>query len=202
MAYDALAESTALIEHGLTADPLRLSRRRRFAALAVDVDGDLACTLFTVRGAGHVRRETHLLERRGGSWTPLGGGGSGGGDDDGLADRPSTAELGALLVGSGSGSVLRNAGRRMPWGARYAYDAELRASSDVHSVAVGDRVLTVPRHGHLVVVWSTRRPPSAVARDAAGRPLAELRLPGVGGLPELYRDALPAAADEPGPGGH
>ena len=176
MAYDRTAESIALIEHGLPAPPPRLSRRRRWAALAVDVDDDVACTLFTVRGPGHVRHETHLLARADGVWTVLGGGG-GGGDDGDLADRPTTARLGAPTVVQGRGSVLRNAGRLMPWGARYVHDAELLVSSDVHSVVVaGARVLPVPRHGHLVVVWSGRRPPGVVARDAAGRPLGVVSL--------------------------
>ena len=174
MSYDALAESVAVIEHGLPTAPPRLSRRRRSAALAVDVDGDVACTWFTVRAPGGFRHETHALARRGGRWTLLGGGGSGQ-DEDGLADRPSTSELGARLVGVGSGSVLRE-GRLLPWGARYVRHLELLVSQDVHDVLVaGSRVLTAPRHGRLVVVWSTRRPPAVVARDGAGRPVGDLR---------------------------
>jgi hypothetical protein len=64
--------------------------------------------------------------------------------------------------------VSLNADRRMPWGTRYVRFAEVLASSAVHTVQVADRVLEVPRHGHLVVVWATRRPPAAVARAAEG----------------------------------
>ena len=175
MAYDALAESIAVIEHGLPIAPPRLSRRRRFAALAVDVDRDVACTLFSVRAPGGFRQETHSFARRGGGWVLVGGGGSGQ-DEDGLADRPSTGQLGATLVSRGSGSVLRE-GRLMPWGARYVRHAELLVSQDVHDVLVaGDRVLRAPRYGRLVVVWSTRRPPAIVARDREGRPVGDLQL--------------------------
>src|SRR3712207_1497735 len=75
VAYDRLAESIRLIEHGVPEAPARLSRRRRFAPLAVDVDGDVAASLFVVRGAGHFRQEAHVLVRRSGTWTMLGGGG-------------------------------------------------------------------------------------------------------------------------------
>ena len=202
MAYDALAESTALIEHGLTEDPRRLSRRRRFAALAVDVDGDVACTLFAVRAPGHVRRETHLLARTRGVWSVLGGGSGGGGDGDGLTDRPGTAELGAPVIVRGSGSVARSSGL-MPWSTRYVHDAELSVSSAVHSLLVGgSRVLPVPRHGQLVVVWAGRRPPPVLARDVAGRPLGEVPLTVPSRMPGWYRAAPPGAEDEPGPDGH
>jgi hypothetical protein len=173
--YDALAESVRLLEHGLPEAPPRLSRRRRFAALAVDVDDDVACTLFVVRGPGHFRHETHLLSRRSGVWAVLGGGG-GGRDTDGLDDRPDPEELGAPVTVEGGGSVLRTADRWLPWGAEYVRNATLRASDAVHTVVAGGRVLAVPRHGHLVVVWAGRRPPPTVARGADGRMLCELDL--------------------------
>jgi len=175
VAYDPLAESVRLLEHGLPEAPPRLSRRRRFAALSVDVDGNVASTLFVVRGPGHFRHETHLLTRRDGTWRVLGGGGSGR-DTDGLTDRPPPEQLGGPVTVHGWGSVLGNADRLMPWGARYISYAEVLASSAVHTVAVGDRVLAVPRHGHLVVVWATRRPPAAVARDADGEPVCDVVL--------------------------
>jgi hypothetical protein len=175
VAYDALAESTALIAHGLPEAPPRLSRRRRFAALGVDVDGDVAGTLFVVRGPGHFRFESHALARRDGTWALLGGGGYGR-DDDGLTDRPPARELDAPVVVEGGGSVALGGGA-LPWGGRYVRDALLLAAAEVATVAVGPRVLTVPRHGHVVVVWATRRPPPAVARAADGRVLGELVLP-------------------------
>ncbi|WP_052090929.1 MULTISPECIES: hypothetical protein [Modestobacter] len=172
MTYDRLAESVALIQHGLRSDPARLSRRRRFAALAVDVDGDVACTAFVRRGVSCPEGDTHLLERRGDTWRLLGGGG-GSWDDDGFADRPGAVELGGLVVVRGGGSVLRNADRRMPWGARYVHDVQLRVSAEVHAVVVGgSRTLTVPRHGHLVVVWAGGRPPALAVHDRVGRLLA------------------------------
>ncbi|SEK65223.1 hypothetical protein SAMN04515665_10424 [Blastococcus sp. DSM 46786] len=188
MAYDALAESIALIERGVPEAPPRLSRRRRFAALAVDVDGDVACTLFARRSVGYVAEETWVLVRRGQEWVLLGGGGSGFEDDD-LADRPDAAALSGQLLLTGSGSVLRNGGRSLPWGARYVSYARVRASREVDRLVVGARRLAVPRHGHLVVVWAGRRPPTAEALARDGRRLEsrrlDLRSPR---LPEVYRD--------------
>ena len=104
-----VAESVRLIEFGVRADPVRLSRRRRFAAVAVDVVDDVAVTLFVRRGAGMFHQEAHVLARTDGRWVYLGGGGAGT-DDDGLGDRPGSAELGGLLAVSGGGWCAR--GRR------------------------------------------------------------------------------------------
>ncbi|WP_222195103.1 hypothetical protein [Modestobacter italicus] len=176
MSHDPLTESLALIEHGLRSDATRLSRRRRSLAVAVDVDGDVACTLFVRRSVGYVANEAHLLERRGTAWHLLGGGG-GGWPDDGLADRPAAEQLGALVAVRGGGSVLRGPTRRMPWGARYARYAQLRAGAEVHTVVVGAvRELLVPRHGNLVVVWRGRRPPSVTAHDGSGQLLGSVLL--------------------------
>jgi hypothetical protein len=69
-----------------------------------------------------------------------------------------------------------DSGRRWaPWGRWVSY-AELRASAEVAAVHVGQRVLAVPRHGHLVVVWSGRRPPVAVATGPDGRELGRVAL--------------------------
>jgi hypothetical protein len=184
VAYDVQAESALLIASGLTEDPRRLSRRRRFAALGVDVDGDVACTVFVRRTPGGFALETHVLVRRGAGWAYLGGGG-GGAETDCLDDRPSARVLGGHVVVQGSGGVAGDAGRLVPWGGRWISHAELRVSADVTSVQVGSRMLPVPRHGHVVVVWTGRRPPVAVARSADGRVLAGLGLPGRRGPAEL-----------------
>jgi hypothetical protein len=177
VAYDVEAESRALIAHGLTEDPVRLSRRRRFAAMAVDVDGDVACTKFVRRSVGSFEHMCHVLVRRGAGWLYLGGGGSGA-ETDGLEDRPAARQLGGHVVVQGSGGVADDTGRRMPWSGRWISYAELRVSASATSVHVGDRVLPVPRHGHVVVVWTGRRAPVAVAHGADGRPLAGVGLPG------------------------
>jgi hypothetical protein len=177
VAYEVEAESRRLITHGLTEDPVRLSRRRRFAALAVDVDGDVACAMFVRRSVGSFDQECHVLVRHGADWSYIGGGGSGA-DTDGLEDRPTARELGAHLVVPGSGGVADGGRPWVPWGRWVGY-AVLRAGAEVATVHVGERVLTVPRHGHLVVVWSGRRPPvaAAVAVGPDGRELERVALP-------------------------
>ena len=64
MAYDIVQESVALIEAG-RAEPVRsLTRRRRFAAMALDVSDDLAAAMFARRGVGCVHQEVHTLALR------------------------------------------------------------------------------------------------------------------------------------------
>ncbi|MGY1827917.1 hypothetical protein [Blastococcus sp. SYSU DS0541] len=78
----------------------------------------------------------------------------------------------------------------MPWGARYVSYARVRASREVDRLAVGTRLLRVPRHGHLVVVWAGRRPPTAEALDADGRSLCSRRLDVHSSrFPGVHRDA-------------
>lgn len=198
MAYDRLTESVLLIE-GRRLDPVRrLSRRRRFAAMAVDVSDDLAATMFARRGVGCIWKETHVLARGDREWKWIGGGGGTGDDDDFLADRPlvlpnfpalvGDAALGAkqrVMAVSGGGGVLDGGDGTDSWsreGGWISY-AELRVSAQVTSVQVGDRLLPVPWHGHVVVVWSGERPPRVVALDEGGSSLAEAPLPATGDDP-------------------
>jgi hypothetical protein len=157
--YDAQAESTRLIADGLPDRPVTLSRRRRFAPVAVDVDDDIACTRFVRRGVGCFWDETHLLAREHTSWRLLGGGGA----SSGKPPDP-----------------------RLPWGGRWLRAAELLVGRSVAVVLVdGRRRLPVPYHGRLVVVWASRRPPRVSARDAAGHELASVA-PSTGRLPSRY----------------
>ena len=190
MTYDVLAESVALIEAGRAEPVPRLSRRRRFAAMAVDVAGDVAVTMFARRGVGRMWQETHVLGLRDGEWTWLGSDGSDG-DQDLLADRPAVLPgslgLGSeavqradprVMVVSGSGGVLDDgAGTgRGPQSERWINHAALRVTAEVTSVQVAERLLVVPWHGHVLVVWSGRQPPRVVALDDGGKSRAEIQL--------------------------
>src|SRR6478752_1832458 len=91
MSYDALAASVLLIGARQPFPVPRLSRRRRFAAMAVDVAGDHASTMFLRRSVGCDVQETWVLARREDRWRVLGGGGGTVDHDAGLlADRPET----------------------------------------------------------------------------------------------------------------
>jgi hypothetical protein len=188
VAYDVLAESIALIEAGRAEPVPRLSRRRRFAAIAVDVAGDVAASMFARRGVGCVWKEIHVLAFRGGEWRLLGGGGSNG-DPDLLADRPavlpSSLGLGSetgvdpqVMALSGSGGVLDDGDGPAGWpqSKRWISYADLRVNAQVTSVQAAERLLVVPWHGHVVVVWSGREPPRVVALDRAGISRAEMQL--------------------------
>ncbi len=80
------AESIALIESRRLEPVRRLSRRRRFAAMAVDFACDVAASMCARRGVGCIWQETHVLALREGRWAWLGGDVTG--DEDLLADRP------------------------------------------------------------------------------------------------------------------
>jgi hypothetical protein len=180
VAYDVLAESRRLIADGLPDRPVRLSRRRRFAPVAVDVDGDVACTRFVRRGVGCFWDETHLLVYDNG-WTVLGGSASSGNQrwsTDEFERARDELPFGHLRT-EGGGAVRDDTHRRLLRGGRWLRAAELLVSRSVTEVLVdGRRRLTVPDHGHLVVVWATRRAPRVSVRDAAGHELANAALHG------------------------
>lgn len=159
MAYDALAASVELIERGLPGTAPHLSRRTRFAPVAVDVDDEVAVTVFVRRGvSGEAWLDEHALEHRGGAWHLLGGG-SGNVGDEVLTPRPSAEELGADVVERGAGMTIRNADRIMPWGAQYVRWQLMRVAAGIGFLRVGHRRVQVPDHGLAVVVWSSRHKP-------------------------------------------
>ncbi len=211
MAYDVLAESVALIESRQLVRVQRLSRRRRFAAMSVDVDTEtgLAVTAFARRGVGCIWRDRHVLALRQGRWVLLGGGGSNGDADDLLADRPPVLAPGpgvthqlrpgsgaaAHLILSGVGGGVHDSGGRAdrwPWSGRWVNYTELQASSLVSSLAVSGRVLPVPWHGLVVIVWTGPHRPRVVAQDRDGRRVEEVVLTaGSNRKPIRYRDGRP-----------
>ena len=174
VSYDRLAESVRLIETGLTSDPVRLSRRRRFAAVAYEVQNDVAAAWFVRRGHNTFWHEIHTLARRGGVWSCLGGGGHNA-DEDGLADRPCAAELGGRLVSRGGGSTGVGQRSLLPLPDRFVTYAELLVAEEVSAVEVGSDHRAAPRHGRLLAVW-TERPPRVRALAADGDELATLDL--------------------------
>lgn len=176
MAYDQFAESIRLITEGLPQVlPPRLSRRRRFAPLAFDVDGRAAATLFVRRGvSGEPWIEEWTLERRGDGWHRLGGGAGNVGYNP-LAPRPPAAQLGGCVVRAGSGWVRR----KVPWyslRARGISYARVRVSAEVEKLRVRDRWISVPEHGHQVVVWATHGAPRVEAWSSGGERLAVVDL--------------------------
>ncbi|MCQ0014864.1 hypothetical protein [Actinomadura madurae] len=84
--------------------------------------------------------------------------------------------MGRHLLKYGSGRTVRNSNRLLPWGAKWVNEARLRASAEVVRVRVGKRILDVPEHGHVVVVWGARRGPVVEALAADGSVLDALDL--------------------------
>ncbi len=189
MDYDAFAESLRLIESRQVEPVLRLSRRRRYAPMAVDVAGDVAVTMFARRGVGCVWSDTHVLSRRDGQWRLLGGS-RGTADDELLAPRPARlpddlAHVPVAIPGidprvvaiGGGGGVRDSQGGtgRWPWSGRWISYVVLRVSAEVASLAVDGRELVVPWHGRVVIVSVKRRPSAVTVYDREGRVLGEGR---------------------------
>jgi hypothetical protein len=158
--------------------------------MAVDVDGDVAASMFARRGVCCIWQETHVLAHRDGQWARLGGGGASS-EEDLLADRPAVlpdylrlgrkAVTGAgaqVIAVSGSGGVFDDGDetRRRPGSGRWISYADVRDSAQVTSVRVAERRLRVPWRGHVLLVWSEREPPWVVAPDDAGRAVGEVLL--------------------------
>jgi hypothetical protein len=170
VAYDPLLESVRLIDSGLPATPLRLSRRRRFIPLAVDVDDDVAATVFLRRGAGADSLEGHLLTRENGTWH-LHGGGGGSESLDELVYPRSVTDLGGYGRVNGGAGVLVKANPRI-W-LDYAW---LELVPDVVTVVVDRRTIAVPWHHHAAVVRRNGRLQRATLIGADGETLGRLSL--------------------------
>jgi hypothetical protein len=155
---------------------------RRIVLLASDADAEAGvAAVWLVRRPGSARQseETWLFERGPRRWDELGGGvgysGKGIGPDSGtLEARPSVARNGpgSILTRGGGAGVDSNAG--------WVTCEHLRVAAEVQYVQAGERRITVPEHGYVIVVWkrartamSSGRPPiAAIARD--GSVLSEL----------------------------
>lgn len=173
MAYDAVVESRRLILEGAPDTPFRLSRRRRFIPLAVDVDGDVAATLFVRRGvSGTPNLEAWALEKRDGEWVVLGGGG--GGYDELFTPR---ATVDSDVLRLGEGWTLRAGHHLLPWPRRGISHAQMRLGPRVAELQIDRRRLAVAPHGVAIVVWGDRNQPTIRALDAAGEPLELVRPP-------------------------
>lgn len=188
MAYDVVGESLRLIGSRELTPVTRLSRRRRHAAMAVDVVDDMAVTVFARRSVGGNVEETHVFVRRAGGWVPLGGGG-GPLDDDALEHRPAQLPPGwpgettgvdpRVLALDGSGGVLDSGAT---WfgsiRGRWINHAIVRVNADVTRLVVGDRQIEVPWHGRCVVLWpGRRRSQDVVAVAGDGGRLGRVTLP-------------------------
>ena len=189
MAYDAYAESVRLIELRQVEPVLRLSRRRRFAPMGVDVVGDVAVTMFARRGGSCSWSDTHVLSNRDGEWLMLGGGSRPEGDDL-LADRPAqlpsypapspvalTAIDPRLMTLEGGGGVRDSQGAVdwLPWSTRWISYVVLRVSAQVASLETDGRTLVVPWHGRVVIASIKRNPSLVTVHHDRGRVLGEVR---------------------------
>ena len=176
MAQATPEQSLRLLDGAPVARTLRLSRRTRLLPVAVDRDGDVAATLFLRRGvSGEPWLDAHALERVGSSWRPLGGGG-GNASAQVFEPRRPVAELGSVAEQLGGGGCLRNAGRLMPWGAKWVHWAELRMAAEVQTLLLSTRSIPVAEHGLALVVWTAKRPRTVVAADRQGCELGRMTL--------------------------
>jgi hypothetical protein len=144
--------------------------------------------MFARRGVGCIWKETHVLVNRDGQWALLGGGGATS-DQDLLADRPAVLpghlrlrpdamECGnaEVIVVSGRGGVLDDNDQTdpRPGTGRWISYADVRVNAQVTSVQVSSRLVHVPWHGDVLLVWSGGPPLRVVAHAEGGRALGEV----------------------------
>ncbi|MDO5740210.1 MAG: hypothetical protein Q4P07_08685, partial [Ornithinimicrobium sp.] len=162
-----------------------LSRRRRHAAMAVDVSENIAVTMFVRRSVGCNVEECHVFARHGGEWVSLGGCG-GPVADDAFDHRPAalraglSASLGMdarILAPEGAGGILdsRAQGWWQPRG-RWINYGIVRVNADVARLVVDGRVISVPWHGRCVVAWPGRRAQELAILGQDGRGLGQVVL--------------------------
>ena len=175
--HEVREECLRLLRDGLPDPaPAPSDQGRDFLPLGLDMDGDVAVVTFLHKDAPGTAAfiEGWTFHRRDGEWRELGGAG-GSAPEEPLARR-SSGEMGRHLLKYGSGRTVRNANRVLPWGAKWVNEARLRVSAEVDQVRVGQRLLDVPAHGHVAVVWGARRGPLVEALAADGSVLDELNL--------------------------
>src|SRR4051794_393363 len=184
MVYDALAESIALIETRALHPILRLSRRRRFVPMAMDVAGDIAATMFLRRGAGCVHEEVWQLSLRDGQWRMLGGGGGTSDDEARLADRPEiiAQEVHSawntlsgidpqVLAGGGSAGGVHDSGGRnglFPWGGGWVSYTTLFARAQGRTIRAPNPDITVALPRRNPLARGGRPPPQGASDDGNG----------------------------------
>jgi|SRR5437868_5641522 len=188
--HEVYEECMRLLRDGLPApSPNAFSEGREFLPLGIDKDGDVAVVTFLHQWRDTASEAAPFIEgwtfyRRDGEWMELGG--AGGSAPAEPLTRRSSDEMGGHLHKYGSGRMVRNANRLLPWGAKWVNEARLRVSADVTRVRVGKRLLEVPDHGHVVIVWSARRGPivEALAADGAVLDALDLDRPPVAARPQ------------------
>ena len=114
--------------------------------MALNVDGEVACTLIARRSVGLVESLSHLFQRHLGTWTYLGGGGSPGGEL--FPARPEQTPAGEYLHCTGSAGVRGAFEWRKPWN----NEVELRYSPQGVALDVTGWNVLVAAHGNAVLV--------------------------------------------------
>lgn len=174
------AECRTLLDEGLPPEPRTVfDERRPYLPLAVDRAGEGGAVAIlhrdsSMRMPGPLTM-VHMFMRRAGEWEFRGGGG-GRQVPYPLTDRPPAAGPGDYLCCHGSGSTLMNPEHRLPWTGWYLHHSDLQASAEVRRVRARGRLLDVPFHGFLIVVWSGRRAPTIEALGKDGEVLTTLDL--------------------------
>ncbi|GGM67914.1 hypothetical protein GCM10011608_61420 [Micromonospora sonchi] len=108
----------------------------------------------------------------------LGGGSSSNGDDPTAYDfeRARDGLTPYEMALNGSAGVARG-NRLLPWGTPWVRTTAVLVGHGIAELQVNGRRLPIPYHGHLIVVWGSRRPPTVTALDGAGRRVATATCP-------------------------
>ncbi len=173
-----LAECRRVLDHGMPQEArTTFEAGRGYLPLAMDRSGEGGAVAVLSDHHGDPMIMVHLFKKRGGDWEHRGGGGAGTIDYPLIQRAPAKGQEDYLRC-PGNGGVLMNPEHRLPWTGWYLRHADLTASAEVSRVRVRGRLIEVPFHGFLIVVWSGRRAPLVEALAEDGEPLATLDVSG------------------------
>ncbi|TMR09622.1 hypothetical protein ETD86_42880 [Nonomuraea turkmeniaca] len=180
--YTPATETRRLIAHGLPKVlPETLGGRHRFSPLSLYVGDRLATTAFArLDDVGRFWLDVWLLsQNRGGRWILRDGTSSAAGPaDDLLAPSATAMELNGHGRADGAARSDINAGRWLPWPAKWVAYAVLRLSAEVSAVRFEGRTTMVPEHGLQVLAWAPGHDQVASVEllDQKGEPISTLPL--------------------------
>ncbi|MFI6500540.1 hypothetical protein [Nonomuraea typhae] len=173
-----LAECRRVLDHGMPQEVrTTFEAGRGYLPLAMDRSGEGGAVAVLSDHHGDTMIMVHLFKKRGGDWEHRGGGGAGTIDYPLIQRAPAKGQEDYLRC-PGNGGVLMNPEHRLPWTGWYLRHADLTASAEVSRVRVRGRLIEVPFHGFLIVVWSGRRAPLVEALAEDGESLATLDVSG------------------------
>ncbi|MFI7700325.1 hypothetical protein [Nonomuraea sp. NPDC049480] len=154
--YTPATESRRLIAHGLPKVlPETLGGRHRFSPLSLYVGDRLAAAAFArLDDVGLFWLDVWVLSQQRGHWRIRAGSSTAASPgDDLLAPSPAADVFNGHARADEAARTNVNAGRWLPWPAKWVAYGIVRLSAEVGAVRFESRRITVPEHGLQALAW-------------------------------------------------